>query len=162
MDFSSDPTAWIALSFGIFTLLLWLKGRKAILGALDSKIAVIRGEIETAQNLRLEAQNLFEDYERRHMEAVRDAEDVIKAAERQAAEMGKKAESDLAETIALRERDLEERLGRMKQSAVEEMRRYAADLAIEATSGIIAEKLDKAARDQLIDQAIKNAGREIH
>lgn len=161
MDFAHDATAWVALSFVIFAFVAWWKGRKAIMAALDSKIAGVRQEIETAQNIRDEAQRLFEDYERRHKMAVRDAENVIRTAEKQAQEIRRKAESDIAESIASREKDLEERLSRMRQSAVEEMRRYAADLAIQATAGIITEKLDKAAREELIDHAVRNVSQGL-
>jgi F-type H+-transporting ATPase subunit b len=162
MDFHNDPTAWVALSFAIFAVVIWFKGRKAILGTLDSRIAVIRAEIEAAQSLRLEAQRLFEEYELRHEEAVRDAGHVIKVAEKHAIEIRKQAELDLAETVRLREKQLQERIERMKQSAMEEIQRYAADLAIQATAGIINERLDKAAKDRLVEKAISNIGKNLH
>jgi F-type H+-transporting ATPase subunit b len=161
LDFKHDPTAWVALSFAIFVVFMWFKGRGAIMGVLDKKIAVIREEVETAENLRKEAQRLLDDYERRHHDAVREAEQVVKNAEKQSVAMRKQAELDLAETVRLREKQLEERLERMKQSAMEDIRRYAADLAIEATAGIINEKLDKTARDRLVDKAIGNIGKNL-
>jgi F-type H+-transporting ATPase subunit b len=162
MDFAHDTNAWVAVSFAIFALIVWFKGRKAILGALDQRIGVIRAEIEVAQNLRLEAQKLFDDYEEKHMEAIQDAEHVVKVAEKQAIQIRKQAELDLADTIRIREKQLNERIERMKQTAMEEIQAYAADLAIKATAGIINEKLDDKDRSQLIDQAIANIGKNIH
>lgn len=162
MELMNDPQNWVAFSFLMFLVLAWFKGRKAILGALDGRIAVIRAEIETAQNLRLEAQKLFEDYEDKHQQAMREAEHVVKVAEKQAIEIRKQAELDLADTIHVREKQLNERLERMKQLAKEEIQRYAADLAIQATAGIIKEKLDANAKDQLIDKAIANIGKNLH
>ena len=161
-DFSHDSTAWVALSFIMFAVLMWWKARKAIVGALDSRIAAVRNEIETAQNLRLEAKKLFEDFERRHLEAVRDAENVIKTAEKQAQEIRKQADLDLAEMIHAREKQLQDRIERMKQAAREDIQRYAAELAVDATAGIINEKLDARAKADLIERAIKNIGKQLH
>jgi F-type H+-transporting ATPase subunit b len=161
-DFTHDSTAWVALSFVLFLLLIWFKGRRAIVGSIDSRIATVRAEIETAQNLRLEAKKLFEDYERKHLEAVRDAESIIKTAEKQALEIRKQAELDLADTIHIREKQLQDRMDRMKHAAREEMQRYAAELAIDATAGIIQEKLDARAKADLIERAIKNLNKNLH
>lgn len=162
MDFAHDAAAWVALSFVIFALVMWFKARKAILGVLDAKIAVIRNEIETAQNLRLEAKKLLEDYERRYFEAAREAEHVVKAAEKQAIEIRKQAELDLAELIHHREKQLQARMERMKQTAKEDIQRYAADLAVQATAGIIREKLDSQTKADLVDRAIRSIGKNLH
>lgn len=162
MDFAHDATAWVALSFALFVVLIWFKGRKAILGALDQRIALIRTEIETAENLRAEAQKLCDEYERKYREAVRESENVVKAAEKQSIEIRKQADMDMAETIRIREKQLADRLERMKQSAMDEIQQYAANLAIEATAGIIKEKLDKQTHAQLVDEAIANIGKNLH
>ena len=153
---------WILFSFILFMALIWFKGRKAIMGALDARIDIIRNEVEMARRLREDAERLFQDYEAKNLEAMHQAEQVVRNAERQAEELRKKADADLAAAINLREKQMEDRIARMKQSAMEDMRRYAADLALQATAGIIAEKLDKATRDQLIDQAIKDVAKNIH
>ncbi len=161
-DLTVDANAWVGISFVLFAFLIWWKGRKAIVGVLDKRIAVIREDLDAAQNLRLEAQKLFESYEEKHQEAIREAEHVIRTAEKQAIEIRKQAELDLADTIHIREKQLNERIERMKQSAKEEIQRYAADLAIQATAGIINEKLDARANDQLIEKAIASVGKDLH
>ena len=50
----------------------------------------------------------------------------------------------------------------MEQSAVAEIQKYAADLAIKATTEIISEHLDKSANQKLVDAAIKDVGKHIH
>ena len=44
----------------------------------------------------------------------------------------------------------------------ERLRSFAASLAMEATAQIIADKLDKKANENLVDQAIKDIGKNIH
>lgn len=162
MESLQNPTTWVAISFIFFAALIWWKGRGPILAALDARIALIRAEIDAAQNLRKEGQALFDDYEAKHLEIVRQSEHVIKVATKQADEMRRQAEADIAETIAQREKQLEDRIQRMKQSAMEDIQRYAADLAIRATAGIITEKLDADTREKLADQSIANLGKNLN
>jgi F-type H+-transporting ATPase subunit b len=153
---------WIVFSFIVFLLVIWFKGRKAILSNLDKRIEIIRKEIDTAQALRHEAQALVADYEAKHSAALKEAETVVATAERHAAELRRQGEYNLNEMMALREKQLKDRIETMKQTAMDDIQRYAADLAIKATAGIITEKLDETAKTRLADQAIREIGGKIH
>lgn len=162
MEFLNDPGIWLLASFVIFVGLIVKFGKAALLGMLDARINAIREEIKTAENLRIEAQEMLAQYQRKHKDSMKDAEQILETAKEQASEIKKQADVELKETIKRREKQLTERLDRMKQTAKDEIREYAANLAIEATSEIIADKLDKKANDKLVDAAIKNVGANIH
>jgi len=97
MDFIQDPTAWLAISFVIFMVILVKKGKGAFLSLLDSRIENIRTEIETAENLRVEAQELLAQYQRKHRDAVKESEQILADAEKRAADMIKSADEELKE-----------------------------------------------------------------
>ncbi len=162
MALLEDSTAWLALSFIIFLFILVRMGRKAFIGLLDGRIASVREEIKTAENLRVEAQELLAQYQRKHRDAVKDSQEIIANAEKRAAEITKAAEADLAETSKRREKQLKERLDRLEQSAIGEIQKYAAELSIKATTEIIASQLDKKSNAKLVDQAIKDIPQNIH
>lgn len=162
MDILSDSTIWLLISFIIFAVILWRKGRGAVLAILDKRIETIRQDIQTAENLRVESQELLAQYQRKHRDAVKDAEAIIATAEKNAEEIRKNAERDLKEMMTRREKQLKERLGRMEQSAIAEIQKYAADLAIEATTEIIASSLDKKSNEKLVNQAIEDVSGNIH
>jgi F-type H+-transporting ATPase subunit b len=105
---------------------------------------------------------MLAQYQRKHKDAVNDAEKILATAKQQAEEIRKKAEKDLDETIARREKQLQERLERMKQNAKDEILEHASNLAIAATGEIIADKLDKKANEKLVDAAIKGVSKNIH
>jgi F-type H+-transporting ATPase subunit b len=157
-----DTHVWFAGSFVTFVILAFVFGRKAILGKLDGRIAEIRNEIQTAENLHREAQNLLTQYQIRHEEAVRDAAKIKAEAEKDAEKIRTKAEADMQDAMERREKQLEERLARMKQSAIAEIQQYAADLAAAATAEIIAKKLDKKSNEKLVDHAINKIGENLH
>ena len=162
MDFLLDTNIWYAVSFLAFAALVWKYGWPVLIAALDKRILEIREELKTAENMRIEAQEMLAQYQRKHKDAVNEAEQILETAKKQAKELQKKAESDLDETITRREKQLQERLERMKNSAKEEIREYAANLAIAATQEIISDKLDKKANEKLVDQAIGSVGKNIH
>lgn len=157
-----DPTAWLAVSFVLFMIVLYKKGKGALTSMLDARIEGIREEIETAENLRVEAQELLAQYQRKHRDAVKEAEQIIADAEKRAEEITKAADAELKEITKRREKQLKDRLDRLEQSAIGEIRSYAADLAIKATAEIIADNLDKKTNDKLVDEAIKELPGNIH
>ena len=161
MAFFNDPYFWLIVSFAIFAFIVWKAGKDKLLAMLDKRIAAIKEELKTAESLRIEAQEMLAQYQRKHRDAVKDSQQIISNAERQSQDIRKQAEMELDETIALRERQLNERLARLKQNAKDEIREYAANLAMAATAEIIADKLDKNANDQLVSNAIKDVGKSF-
>lgn len=162
MDFLLSTHVWYAISFAIFAVVIYKFGKPALLGYLDAQIAKVREELKTAEMLRVEAQELLAQYQRKHRDAVEEAQGIIKNAEVHAAEIRKQAEQELDETLARREKQLKERLKRMEEAAVQEIQSYAANLAIQATAEIIAEKLDKKTNETLVEQSIQDIAAKIH
>jgi len=162
MDFLLDTNFWYLVTFLMFFTVIWKYGKPAILNYIDNRIASIREEIETAESLRTEAHELLAQYQRKHRDAVKEADEIIKNAENSAKDIKAKAEAEIEEVIARREAQLEERISRMEVTAIEEIKAHTANLAIEATAEIIADKLDKKANQALVDQSIQAIGQKLH
>ncbi|NRA51828.1 MAG: hypothetical protein HRU12_22105 [Phaeodactylibacter sp.] len=163
VDTLLDPTnLWVLFSFVIFIGILVKFGKNAFISLLDNQIEEIRTEIQNAENLRVEAQSLLAQYQRKHTDAVQDAEQIIATAKKQAQEIRAKAEADLDESMERREEQLRERLARMEDAAKEEIRQYAASLAISATSEIISEKLDTKTSEKLVSESIDHVSKNLH
>lgn len=150
-----DTNFWVLISFTLFVVLVFKAAKTAILGKLDGRIAQIRTDIETAENLRVEAQELLAQYQRKQRDAQNEAETIIANARNHATEIRKTAEAELNEMIDRKEKQLADRLKRMEDSAKAEIRAYASELAVKATAEIIANRLDDAGNARLVDQAIK-------
>jgi len=161
MDFLLDTNFWYLVSFLIFFSVVWKFGKPALLNYIDNRITAIREEIHTAEGLRTEAHELLAQYQRKHRDAVEEANAIIKNAEKHAADIKAQAEADIEETLDRREKQLEERIARMEANAIQEIQTHTANLAIEATAEIIASKLDKKANQNLVDASIKAIGKNI-
>ncbi|MCB1784318.1 MAG: hypothetical protein KDI13_10015 [Alphaproteobacteria bacterium] len=162
MEFLQDVHVWYALSFIIFSAIIWQFGVPAIVKFLDGRIAEIRKEIETAETLRIEAQEMLAQYQRKQRDAAQEAEKIIADAKKSAKHFQEKAETDLAESMRRREAQLTERLARMEQQAVNEIKAYAADLAMKMATDMIVEKLDKKTNEKLVGQSIENIEKYVH
>ena len=53
-----DETAWVAVAFILFFVLVWKKGKKAILSLLDERSSLIEKELNEAKSLKEEADNM--------------------------------------------------------------------------------------------------------
>ena len=162
MGFLADPLSWYLVSFLVFVGIAWRFGKDAVVNMLDGKIEEIKKEISTAESLRVEAQEMLAQYQRKQRDAMKDAEKIINDAKEQAKEMQKLSEKNLEDVIKRREKQLQERIQRMEQNAINEIQAYAAELSIRAAVEIITEKLDKKAGEKLIDQSIKDVSGNIH
>ncbi|HBR69727.1 MAG TPA: hypothetical protein DEA55_10175 [Rhodospirillaceae bacterium] len=162
MELLADEHTWLVISFVAFLAVAWRFGKDAILKVLDGRIAEIKKEIQTAETLRIEAQELLAQYQRKHRDAMKDAEKIIADAKKGAEASRKEAEAALAQSMERREAQLQERIKRMEQAAISEIQSYAADLAMKAASKIVSDMLDKKTGDKLVEQSIKDLSTQIH
>jgi len=162
MAFFQEATNWVLISFVIFAIGFWKFGLKLMLGKLDGRIEEIRKEIETAESLRIEAQELLAQYQRKQRDAAKEAEAIVASAQKHAAEIQKAAEAELNELIARKEAQLKDRLQRMEDVALQDIKSYAAELAVKATAEIIAKQMDEKTNARLVEQSIKTVSGQLN
>jgi F-type H+-transporting ATPase subunit b len=156
-----NPGGWVALAMLIvFALLAWKKVHHAIGRALDSKIALIRDQLQEAESLRKEAEALKAEYEKKSKSADKDRAALLERAKHEAGEIIAKAKTDAEALIGRRTRMAEEKIAAEERSAIEQLRSAAAEAAAKAAAKLIASHHDAATDSKLVDQAIKDvAGR---
>ncbi|MGN6271121.1 MAG: F0F1 ATP synthase subunit B family protein [Sphingomonas sp.] len=151
---------WVAIGMlivlGIGVL---MKAPQFIAGALDKKIAGIREQLATAEQLRKEAEALKAEYEAKARDAHKEVEALRVSAERQAAEILDKAKADATALIARHSAMAEEKIASAERAVLAEIRGKAADAAAQAARALIAEKHGAAADKALVDSTISGLGR---
>lgn len=153
---------WLIASFLIFCFICYKFGKAAFLGLLDTRIDGIKKELEVSESLRIEAQELLAQYQRKQRDAEKEAEEIIARAEKNAIQIRKNAENQLSETLKRREQQLKDRLVQMEETAIQEIREHAANLAVEATRQIITENLDKKESEKLLSQSVADVSKSLH
>ncbi|WP_019961212.1 F0F1 ATP synthase subunit B family protein [Woodsholea maritima] len=146
-----DPTFWAFLSLIVFFVVIVFVGApKAIAKALDDRAEGIRKELDEARRLREEAQEMLATYERRAREAEAEAEAIIEQAKAEAEHLRENAKLELAQRIERRTQMAEQRIAQAEAQATKEVRQMAADLAVEATKGLLQTTLTKTQRNALV------------
>lgn len=161
--FLADTHNWVLISTIVFAYFFLKFAKNLIVGALDARTERIRNELAEAERLRTEAQELLAQYQRKHRDAMKDAEEIIEHARETAARLTEEAKEDLETTMKRREAALEEKISRAEASAMQEIRERASVLAIEAAEKLILEKLSqKDGHAKLIDESISQMDGKFH
>lgn len=157
-----DPTLWLVFSFVTFMILAFVFGRKSVLSILDTKIEKIRHDISAAEKLQADAETLLNQYKSNLQNASVEADRIIAKAKLQAEDIRNQSELNFAETLSRRETMLKTRIDQMERAAIDDIRRYAAELAVSATTEIIAQKLSEQKASSLADASIRNISDKLN
>ena len=153
-DLLHDHHFWVLISMVILIALVWKPASRAIISALDERAVRIRSELDEAQRLRDEAEQLLTDYRRQEREAVAQAQAIVAHAREEAERLAAQAATDLEQSLARRQRLAEERIAQAEARAAAEVRAAAVDTAIAAAREVIASEIDERRGGTLIDAVI--------
>lgn len=153
-----DPITFYAIAFIIFVSAAIAKGKKPLLGWLDSEIAKIRDELDAARKLRAEAEDVLRIYQQKQVEALKEAEQIIKHAEEEAVRLRQEAEVAAKAALARSEAQIAERIRLSEQEAIAAVREAVIDEAMRLARDTIAKSVEGGKASALIDQGIEAVG----
>lgn len=162
MDILTDTNTWYLISFTVFVAFTYSKIKNFIIKKIDERIESIQSELETSEALRVEAQELLAQYQRKYRDVLQEAESIVSEAKERAEEIRKQAAADLNLKLAQQEKNLETRMKVIKDQAVEEVHTLAAELALKGTEKIIKDNLSENVKDHLISQSIQKIGKTAY
>jgi F-type H+-transporting ATPase subunit b len=157
-----EPEFWVAIGFILFVIGAARPGMRAITVALDRRAERIKASIDEAAKLRSEAQALFNEYQRKQRDSMREAEEIIAAARAEADRMRAQAVVDLAAAVKRREQQAIDKIAEAEAEATAQVRAAAAEIAIAAARDLIARNLPPDRARKLIDDAIQELPRKLN
>jgi F-type H+-transporting ATPase subunit b len=134
---------------------------RLVAGALDGHATKVRAELDGAKRLREEAQTLLANYQRQRVSGEDQARSIVEHAR---VETERQIERHRAELEASLKRRTEQVIGRIAQEearAIQELRAYAATLAIRTTERLLRERVDGPQAQAMLDGAIEQIGRKL-
>ena len=149
-----DPEFWVLIAFVVFIAAVGKKAWAMITGMLDGRAAAIKSELERAVALREEAQTLLAGYQRQQRDAVKETEGIVEQAKQTARIETEQAKADLESALERRGKSAADKIAQAKARALEQIRANVVDVTIAATRRVIAESMDDARSDALVDEAI--------
>ncbi len=154
MEFLQEPELWVGIGFVIVLgILIRLRVPALVTRSLDARSAAIGKELDTARELREEAQALLAQYQAKLMDVDKEAEAIITEARAEAERFAKEARAAIAAQIERRAKQAREKIAHAEAQAVAEVRALAADAAVGAAEKLITAKLDEKRAAELVKKS---------
>jgi len=162
MAFLNDPTFWVLVAFIIFIAATARPISRLALAGLDKRADKIRADLEEAEKLRQEAQDLLAGYQRKQRDAIEEAEAIVAHAKEEAERLAQQGIERLEAALERREKLTLERIAQAEAKALDTVRTKTVDVALDATRDFLSHKLKGKQADALIDAAIKDLPGKLH
>lgn len=150
----TDPTFWTAVAFVVFVALVAKPIGQRATQALDARAERIQKELDEAEKLREEAQQLLAKYQRMQRDAKEEAEQIVKHAREEAERIRRNGEKKIEEALQRRERQAMDRIRQAELQAEARVRAHAVDVAMTATEEVLREQVTGSKATAMIDDAI--------
>ena len=148
-----DETAWVAIAFLLFFVLVWKKGKKAILSLLDERSLLIEKELNEAKSLKEEALEELRLALQNQKNVSDEAENLIKNAKETAKKIQEEANLKSLEIIKRKEEQAKQKILSLEAEAVKNIREITSRIVIDASRTYIQDKLDNKEKINLISKS---------
>jgi F-type H+-transporting ATPase subunit b len=152
---------WLLVALIILIAVIYKPLSRAIFGALDGHAAKVRAELDQAKRLREEAQHLLAEHQRQLASGQDQATAIIEQARREAERQTDRQRRELESSLERRAEQALERIAQEEARALQEVRGYAASLAVRTTERLLRDQIDEGHARALLDDAIGEVGRRL-
>ena len=146
---------WVSVTFVIVAVILYSPLAKKAKELVQKRIDRIKKELSDAENIKLEAQKLYADTERKLANVDNETEDIIKNKKYLIEETKRKKISELNYTMQRKKADLEAEIEQINIQLGQEIKDMVCQKAVRTLCQLIRVKLTKNEYSSLIDSSIK-------
>ena len=147
-------SVWVAVGFIVFVALIWRKVGSALGSMIDKRSEKISSDLKEAADLRNEAFEELQIYQRLHREAAAEAKAILQSAEVTAQRVRETVEKNSIAAIKRREQQSNAKIKAAETAVIYELRERAAALTIATATEIINKQLDEKANLKIVDNAV--------
>jgi len=158
-----DATFWAAVAFVILMIGFGYLGvHKKVTEALDHRATRIKGELDDARKLREEAEKLVAQYRAKRDGAVKEANEIVAAAQAEAQRIATEAKARMEDFVARRTKMAETKIAQAEAQAVADVRAAAADAAVAAAARVLSETVRGQTAETLLSQGIAEVRQKLN
>ena len=154
--FYQSAEFWVAVAFVLIIALLFRPVNNIVSGRIAKRIARIRKELQDAENLKLQAQKLYAEYERKFMNTDAEIAEIVKEREYVIEETKETKLRELNLFLQRKENEVENRIERAVEQTENEINAMIGVRIVEILKLAISSKLTKSEYNRLIDNSINN------
>ena len=151
MDINPSTAIFAIINFAILVVLLKVFLYKPVCNMLDSRKQEVANNLKSAEDAKLEAQKLKDEYAAQIQNARSEAQDIIN----QATKIGEQTKADIVNEAREEATRLvakaQDEIVREKTEALNEIRNEIADLAVLAASKVVGKTIDVADHQNMVN-----------
>ena len=152
--FYQSAEFWVGVAFVLVVLLLAGPVGRLVRSMLNKRIDSITKRIHDAAELRDEAQKLLADYEKKFLNADKEAQAILNKSQKEIEYFKKENLAKLEEEMKIKEKEAEDRITASKEKAAREISDLTSELTIKTVKAAIVKNLDAKTQNKLIDDSI--------
>lgn len=152
--FYQSAEFWVGVAFVLVVLLLAGPVGRLVRSMLNKRIDNITKRIHDAAKLRDEAQKLLADYEKKFLNADKEAQAILNKSQKEIEYLKKENLAKLEEEMKIKEKEAEDRITASKEKAAREISDLTSELTIKTVKAAIVKNLDAKTQNKLIDDSI--------
>ena len=151
-----DATFWVAISFLIFIILLvYFNIPQKIKSYLDESINNIKNQLNDAENLKIEAENILREHQKKINNSKIEIKTMINKANEETEKNILKTNEDFHKIMESKKKSTEDRIKQMKNQAYKDIKNTSVKIAIESVERLLKNSLDKSKLDKLYLSSIE-------
>lgn len=152
--FYQSAEFWVGVAFVLVVLLLAGPVGRLVRSMLNKRIDNITKRIHDAAELHDEAQKLLADYEKKFLNADKEAQAILNKSQKEIEYLKKENLAKLEEEMKIKEKEAEDRITASKEKAAREISDLTSELTIKTVKAAIVKNLDAKTQNKLIDDSI--------
>jgi len=151
-----DATFWVAISFFIFLgVLIYFKIPQKVITALNESIDSIKNEVDNAESLKEESENILSEYEKKISNSKNEVEQMINLATEEADRTVLKTNEEFHLQMENRKKNTEDRIKQMKNQALKDIKNASVKISIQAVEELLKNSLDKNKLNKIFASSIE-------
>ena len=151
-----DATFWVAISFFIFLgVLIYFKIPQKVITALNESIDSIKNEVDDAESLKEESENILSEYEKKISNSKNEVEQMINLATEEADRTVLKTNEEFHLQMENRKKNTEDRIKQMKNQALKDIKNASVKISIQAVEELLKNSLDKNKLNKIFASSIE-------
>lgn len=153
LTFLHSQMFWLVLCFVVLLVFMYKFAVPSIAKGLDARADQIRKDLEAAEKLRNEAQELLESYNGKLEQASNEAKLIIQEAKDNAKDIADQKTKELETQLKDKAATAERQIDAAKNKAIAELKSQAHTLVVTATEKLVLETVDAKKAKELTEKA---------
>ena len=148
-----DETAWVAIAFVIFIILVWKKSSSAITAILDKRSLLIESELNEAKSLKEEALEELRKTLQNQKNISEESENIIKESKETAKKIHEEALLKSSQIVKRRENQALQKIAALETEAIKNIKKITGNIVIDSTKVFLESNLNKKENIKLISKS---------